>query len=84
MISNEHDSRSAGQVFADDEASRREDQQHSTRMARTIDYTPIGERDNPCLTGCLQFGEHGCGIYGSKIADLMKCEEYRKWQEARK
>lgn len=84
MIANDHDSRSAGQIFADDEALRAEDQRYSDRMARVIDYTPIEERGSPCLTTCKWFGEHGCMIYGGKIADLMKCEDYRKWVEARK
>jgi hypothetical protein len=79
------DMRGSREQFADDEAAASEAQRHTARMARIIDYTPIGERGSPCLNGCMFCGEYGCMLHGSKIVDLLqKCEKYKNWYEGAK
>jgi len=73
--------RGSREQFADEEAAASEAQQHTARMARIIDYTPIGERSSPCLNGCMRLGEFGCMAYGNKILDRLTCVDYRNWQE---
>lgn len=75
---------SEGQIFRDDESAAGEAQRHTERMARMIDYTPIGERDSPCLNGCMFNGEYGCMIYKSRIIDMVKCEKYKEWAVSKK
>lgn len=67
--------------FRCQEEITREHQAYNEREARIIDYTPINERDSPCLNGCMIHGIYGCMVYGGQIANMVrKCEKYRNWR----
>lgn len=72
---------SAEYEFICQEERTREAQAYNEREARIIDYTPINERDSPCLNGCMTHGIYGCMAYGGHISDMMKkCEKYKDWR----
>ncbi len=76
------DNRSEAEKFADQEATTREHIRHNERMQRLIDYTPIYERDSPCMNWgkfCVQYGEHGCFRYGGKHETLKGCPKWKEW-----